>query len=128
MATIIPNFMEPLIKLIFLGDDFEYTLTSALLLTIFTCGHPSHLLRAEGHQRHWLYLFQLQLPPNPCIGSLWQFLYQSQLDQAFIITMGIDTTTFQVILDIGFEDFGIQPQSHRLTPISMVSLSKELIP
>lgn len=41
--------------------------------------------------------------PNPRIGSPWQFLYQSKSNRAFITTMGIDTATFQLLLDTGFE-------------------------
>jgi len=96
--------MEHLLEPVWAEGDFERMLASALLVAIFTYGHLSHLLRAEGRRRHRLYLCRPELVPNPRIGSPWQFLYQSQSDRAFITTMGIDTTTFQLILDAGFED------------------------
>lgn len=103
--------MEHLLELIWDEGTLEDTLSRVLLVTIFTYGHLSHLLRAEGRRRHRLYLCRPELVPNPRIGSPWQFLYQSQSDRAFITTMGIDTTTFQVILDVGFK------QLWDLTPI-----------
>ena len=95
--------MDHLLELVWAEGDFEYTLTSALLVAIFTYGHLAHLLRAEGRRKHRLYLCRPELLPNPRIGSSWQSLYQSQTDRAFITTMGIDTRTFQVILNAGFE-------------------------
>jgi hypothetical protein len=96
--------MEHLLELVQAEGDLEYTLTSALLVAIFTCSHLAHLLRAKGRQRHRLYLCRPELVPNPRIGSPWQFLYHSKSDRAFITTMGINTRTFQVILDAGFEN------------------------
>lgn len=96
--------MKHLLELIRAEDDFEYALAGAILLTIFTYGHLSHLLRAEGRRRHRLYLCRPELIPNPCVGSPWQFLYQSKSDRAFITTMGIDTATFHIILGAGFEE------------------------
>jgi hypothetical protein len=75
----------------------------ALLITIIACGQLSRLLRAEGRRRHRLYLCRPELIPNPRIGSPWQILYQSQTDRAFITTMGLDTVTFQLLLNAGFE-------------------------
>jgi len=95
--------MEHLIESVWAEGDFEDLLAYALLVTIFTYGNLAHLLRAEGRRRHRLYLCRPELIPNPHIGSPWQFLHQSQSDRAFITTMGVDTTTFQVILDVGFE-------------------------
>lgn len=102
-TSIVPHLMEHLLELVWTEGDFEDALASVLLVTIFTYGHLSHLLRAEGHQRHRLYLCRPELVPNPHIGSPWQFLYQSQSNRAFITTMGIDTATFRVILDAGFK-------------------------
>jgi hypothetical protein len=42
--------------------------------------------------------------PFPCIDSAWQHLYESQDDQAFITTMGVDVETFHTILDSGLQD------------------------
>lgn len=95
--------MEHLLELVWAEGDFERTLASALLATIFTYGHLARSLRAEGRRRHRLYLCRPELVPNPRIGSPWQYLYESQSDRAFITTMGIDTRIFQVILDAGFE-------------------------
>lgn len=96
--------MEHIHELVLLEDDFEYMLASVLLSIVFACGHLSRLLRAEGRRRHRLYLCRPELIPNPRIGSPWQFLYRSQSDRAFITTMGIDTVTFQVILNVGFKN------------------------
>ena len=93
--------MEPLLELAF-NDESEETIAITLLVIILACGYQSRLLRAEGRRRHRLYLCRPELVPNPRIGSPWQVLYQSQSDRAFITTMGIDTVTFQLLLDAGF--------------------------
>jgi hypothetical protein len=95
--------MERLVEPVWAEGDFEDLLASALLVAIFTYGYLSRLLRVEGRRRHRLYLCRPELVPNPRIGSPWQFLHQSQSDRAFMTTMGINTVTFQVILDVGFE-------------------------
>lgn len=95
--------MEHVLYLVWAEGDTEDVLMGALVLTISTYGLLSHLLRAEGRRQHRLYLCQPELVLNPHIGSPWQFLYQSQSDRAFITTMSIDTVTFQVLLDVGFE-------------------------
>ena len=94
--------MDPLI--LFLDDDpGDETLATILLAVILACGCQSRLLRAEGRQRHRLYLCRPELIPNPRIGSPWQALYQSQSDRAFITTMGLDTATFHLLLNASFE-------------------------
>ena len=40
--------MEHLLELVWAEGDFEDMLANAVLLTVFTYGHLSHLLRAEG--------------------------------------------------------------------------------
>lgn len=119
--------MEYLLELVWAEGDFEDILASALLITIFTCGHLSHLLRAKGRQWHGLYFCKPELVPNPHIGLPWQFLHQSQPDRAFIATMRINTTTFQVILDVGFEHLWNSTQSHRLIPTSTTNLVLGLV-
>jgi len=93
--------MDPLLTLTF-DDELEESIPIVLLLIILACGHLSHQLRAEGRRRHRLYLCRPELISNPRIGSPWQILYQSQSDRAFITTMGFDTATFQLLLDVGF--------------------------
>ena len=104
--TVVPNhdpcIMDPLLTLAF-DDDFEETVGITLLLTIMACGQLSRLLRAEGRRRHRLYLCRPELIQNPRVGSPWQVLYQSQSDHAFITTMGLDTVTFHLLLNTGFE-------------------------
>lgn len=95
--------MNPLLTLIF-DDNTEETVALTLLATILACGHQSCLLQAEGRRRHRLYLCHPELIPNPRVGSPWQVLYHSQSDRAFMTTMGIDTTTFRLLLDAGFEE------------------------
>ena len=94
--------MDPLLMLIF-DDDTEEMVVLTLLVIILACGYQARLLRAEGRRKHRLYLCRPELVPNPRIGSPWQVLYHSQSDQAFITTMGVDTITFQLLLDAGFE-------------------------
>ena len=94
--------MDPLLMLAF-DDDVEETIAIILLVIILACGYQSRLLRAEGRRRHRMYLFRPELVPNPRVGSPWQILYHSQSDRAFITTMGLDTTTFQLLLDTGFK-------------------------
>lgn len=96
------TLMDPLHTLAF-DDDTEETVAIILLVVILACGYQSRLLRAEGRRRHRMYLCRPELIPNPRVGSPWQVLYQSQSDRAFITTMGLDVTTFQLILDAGFK-------------------------
>jgi len=93
--------MDPLI--LAFDDDFEENVITTLLVIIVACGYQSRLLRAEGRQRHRLYLCRSELIPNPRVGSPWQVLYQSQSNRAFITTMGLDAATFQLILNAGFK-------------------------
>ena len=94
--------MDPLLILTF-DDDIEDTAAIALLVIILACGYKSRLLRAEARREHRTYLCRPELLPNPRVGSPWQALYHSQSDRAFITTMGLDTTTFQLLLDAGFK-------------------------
>ena len=97
------HLTEHLLELVWADGDFEDLLAHTLLVTIFTYGTLTRLLRAEGRRRHRLYLCRPELVPNPRVGSPWQFLHQSQSDRAFITTMGVDTATFRITLDTGFE-------------------------
>ncbi|KAG2038413.1 hypothetical protein BDR03DRAFT_861983 [Suillus americanus] len=58
------------------------------------------------HIKTWnagrLYLCRAQLLPDPYCSTLWQLLYESQNDRAFITTMGIDVPTFEFSLTSGF--------------------------
>ena len=49
------------------------------------------------------YLGRMNLLPNPRSETPWTRLYENREDRAFITTMGIDTSTFDAILDAGFE-------------------------
>ena len=102
--NLVPARMDPLLTLAF-NNDAEDTVAIILLAVILAIGCQSRLLRAEGRRRHRAYLCRPELIPNPRIGSPWQVLYHSQSDRAFITTMGLDTTTFQLLLDAGFETF-----------------------
>lgn len=94
--------MDPFLLLVF-DDDVEEAIPITLLVTIFACGYQSRLLRAEGRRKHRLYLCRPELISNPRVGTPWQALHQSRSDRAFITTMGLDTATFQLLLDSGFE-------------------------
>lgn len=103
-TSVIPHPMEHLLEQVWAEGDYERLLATALIVTIFTFGHLAHFLRAEGQRRHRLYLCWPELVPNPRVGLPWQLLYQSQLDRAFLTTMGVNTWLFQVILDVEFEN------------------------
>lgn len=49
-----------------------------------------------------LYLYQPQLLLNSRINTLWQVLYNSHNDRAFITIMGVDMSTFSSLLTVGF--------------------------
>jgi hypothetical protein len=44
-----------------------------------------------------------ELLPDPRKETPWQALYDSEKDQAYIATMGVDVATFDYIMDSGFE-------------------------
>lgn len=69
-------------------------------LAIYIGASESRNLRSL--QRVRTYLTRPELLPNPHIDTLWQALYASQSDSAFITTMGLDVETFDVVIQSGF--------------------------
>ena len=49
---------------------------------------------------HQTYLTHPELMPHPHLASPWLSLYNSQEDHRFITTMGMDTATFNKMLDV----------------------------
>jgi hypothetical protein len=61
-------------------------------------------LHAEHCHAYCHYLCQPELLPQPHQNMLWQALYASQNDRAFITTMGFSVEAFEFILHLGFQD------------------------
>ncbi|KIL56668.1 hypothetical protein M378DRAFT_89013 [Amanita muscaria Koide BX008] len=79
--------------------------TTALLGAAFLCygAEESRRLHAERRAEHRLYLTRPEIMRNPRENTPWQVLYHSQSDRAFIITMGLDVPSFDLILEAGFQ-------------------------
>lgn len=62
-------------------------------------------LRAPRRCRHTaVNLRRADLMPDPRIDSAWFALYRNQDDRAVITTMGVDTSTFEFLLESGFRE------------------------
>lgn len=85
-------------------EELRQRQVAALGVLVYVGAEESRQLRAERRNAHRTYLTRPELPPNPCIESAWQRLYRSQSDRAFITTMGFNVTTFNTILEAGFEE------------------------
>jgi len=79
----------------------------AILAIIYCATIHTHDMQRQRRKPHRLYLLRQELLPNPRDGIVWQQLWKSQEDQAFITTMGIDVAIFHYILE-GADGFGIQ--------------------
>ncbi len=53
---------------------------------------------------HRIYLTRPNLNPSLRVGTPWQHMHARGNDRVFIMTMGIDVTTFEYILDQGFAE------------------------
>lgn len=82
------------------GEDVDYLVATAAVLA--TGAEAARLLRNERRLPSRNYLTRYDLPPNPHLGTAWQYLFGSQNDRAFITTMGFDVATFEFIISSGF--------------------------
>jgi len=84
----------------------------ALMVTSYVLGAALNSYQGRKALRQRLYLRRDELLPDPMGETPWQRLYHSRSDRAFITTMGVDVTTFQLLLDRGFE---AQWDTHTIT-------------
>ena len=64
--------------------------------------NEDHAWSIENRRPRRQYLGWMSLLPNPRIGTPWIHLYENHEDRTFITTMGVDTSTFHSILEVGF--------------------------
>ncbi|KXN89021.1 hypothetical protein AN958_06372 [Leucoagaricus sp. SymC.cos] len=82
--------------------DDDCALAAAAFL-VFSSEEAKAICTARRSQRR-RYLIRADLLPDPQGATPWQILYGGRNDRAFITTMGLDTITFQDILNKGFEE------------------------
>lgn len=73
-----------------------------LLAWILLAGEMPGALKTVRRKRN--FLRRADLMPDPRLDSSWIAIYRSHRDTAFIVTMGIDTATFEFLLDAGFRE------------------------
>lgn len=74
-----------------------------LITVVLVIGsNEDHTWAVENQQPHQQYLRQAALLPNPWFGTPWTCLYTSYDNRTFIMTMGVNTSTFYTILTAGF--------------------------
>lgn len=64
--------------------------------------NEDHAWAIKDHRPRWHYLWRANLLPNPRIGTPWRFLYESNNDRAFLVSMGVNISTFRMIIGSGF--------------------------
>jgi len=86
-----------------LNEDEESLDQARLLTAVLIVGsNEDHAWLVDNRRPRRQYLGRMNLLPNPRIGTPWLHLYGNHEDRAFITTMGIDTSTFNAILEAGF--------------------------
>ena len=86
-----------------IDEEVEFLDRVRLLTAVLIVGsNEDHIQAVENRRPRRQYLGRTNLLPNPRIGTPWIRLYENHEDQAFITTMGIDTSTFHAILEAGF--------------------------
>ena len=84
-------------------EEIDFLEKARLLTAVLIVGsNEDHAWSVENRYPRRQYLGRTSLLPNPRIGTPWIRLYESHADQAFITTMGVDTSTFRAILEAGF--------------------------
>lgn len=73
-----------------------------LTATLIIRSNEDHMWVVRNRRRCRQYLARPNLLPNPRVDTPWRRLYRNGEDRAFITTMGVDTTTFRMILEAGF--------------------------
>ncbi|KAG2346649.1 hypothetical protein BDR05DRAFT_974303 [Suillus weaverae] len=101
----------------FLDDEEDVKMLAA---TLVVGVELARLDRIETRNPGQLYLCRAQLLPDPHRNTLWQVLYQSQNDRAFIATMGIDVQTFGLILTSGFASQWYKKPIARIDPLGLI--------
>ena len=77
--------------------DLELDLMAAAALVVYGLKEARRLCADRWRERR-LYLVCRDLLPNPRQQTLWQALFNSQNDRAFITTMGFDIAAFNLVL------------------------------
>ncbi|KAJ7226867.1 hypothetical protein GGX14DRAFT_385658 [Mycena pura] len=85
-------------------DNSDQHLAGTGIAIILLGAINAHTRRIARRKQNRVYLCRLQLLPYPRLCSPWQVLYLSGSDRAYITTMGVDVTTFNYILQMGFAD------------------------
>ena len=86
-----------------LDEDREFLDQVRLLTAVLIVGsNEDHAWSVKNRCPRRQYLGRMNLLPNPRVGTPWMRLYENHEDRAFITTMGIDTSTFNAILEAGF--------------------------
>jgi len=85
-------------------DEAAELLDRVRLLTavLIVGSNEDHAWLVKNRHPRRQYLRRTSLLPNPRIGTPWIRLYQNYEDWAFITTMGVNTSTFHLILEAGF--------------------------
>ena len=73
-----------------------------LAATLIIGSNEDHAWVVQNRRRRRQYLARSNLLQNPRRGTPWRHLYENNDDRAFITTMGVDTSTFRMILEAGF--------------------------
>ena len=74
-----------------------------LIAAILVIGsNEDHAWAVANRNARRQYLGRPALLPNPRFGTPWTSLYANYEDRSFITTMGVDTSTFRMILAAGF--------------------------
>ncbi|CAA7266076.1 unnamed protein product [Cyclocybe aegerita] len=101
------NLIDTLLSHLALEEDEYWDEENNRLQNAGLSGTAIYLEAQENRQHHSenrkrLYLIQNELLPNPREGTPWQHLHSSSSDRGFIMTMGIDVSTFEYLLQSGF--------------------------
>ena len=86
------------------SDEEDEAINRARILMAFLVvgSNEDHTWSVRNRYPRRQYLGRKSLLPNPRFGTPWTRLYKHHRDRAFITTMGVDTLTFDAILNAGF--------------------------
>ena len=74
------------------------------LALVIAGSNEDHVRAVENRRPRRHYLQRTDLLPNPRVGTPWTYLYESGDDRAFLTTMGVDVSTFRMLMEFGFVD------------------------
>ena len=83
-------------------NEAQDRLRFLLAATLIIGSNEDHAWVVRNRRRRRQYLGRPNLLPDPRADTPWTRLYKSGGDRAFITTMGVDTSTFRMILEAGF--------------------------